>query len=223
MIRMFEVRDSKDQNLYSLDDMVEMYDDEPVNYSYVSKRLCCPHCGEKNIKIQIDDKFERISSTRTSHKKWCDYYGNKIPQKKIKSLITDPLKIMNIMSNNELDGKYFPKRNIERYLSADDFEIYKIFYGQVVVKTAYSKDESRYKNYSLKAPKGEAINISFNSDIFKDAEKIIKQLDKLIDQTVEIKFIASLYDYDDYVNAKIEAAHLFKIGKVIKVVKTESE
>ncbi len=221
MIRMFEVRDSKDENLYSLDDMVEMYDEEPVNYSYVSKRLCCPHCGEKNIKIQIDENFERISSSRMSHKKWCDYYGHKIPQKKIKKIVTDPLKVMEVLMNGEIDSKIFPKRSIERYLSADDFEIYKIFYGDVVIKTAYSKDESRYKNYSLKAPKGEIINISFNSDIFKESEQLIKKLDQNINNTVRVKFIANLYDYDDYVNAKIEGAHLFKFEKVVKVEKAE--
>lgn len=219
MIRMFEVRDSKDENLYSLDEMVQMYEEEPVNYSYVSKRLCCPHCGEKNLKIQIDDNFERISSRRLSHKKWCDYYGQKISQKEIKKLIQDPLKIMQIMQNNKIEEKYFPKRNIERYLSADDFEIYKIFYGDVIVKTAYSKDESRYKNYSIKAPKGEAIGISFSSEIFESAAAIIKQLDDNVDKTVKIKFIANLYDINDYVNAKIEASHLIKIEQISSVAK----
>lgn len=223
MIRMFEVRDSKDENLYSLDEMVEMYDEEPVNYSYVSKRLCCPHCGEKNIKIQIDENFERISSKRMSHQTWCDYYGQKIPQKALKKIIADPLKMLEVMQSNVINGKYFPKRSIERYLSADDFEIYKLFYGDVVVKTAYSKDESRYKNYSLKAPKGEAINISFNSDIFTSAAKVIETLDANINNIVSLKFVANLYDYDDYVNAKIEGAHLFKIEKVIKVSNEENE
>ncbi len=215
MIKMYEVRDSKDSNLYSLEEMVEMFEDEPVNYSYVSRRLCCPHCLEKNVKIQIDDYFERITSKKNEHLPWCDYYGQKLSQREIKKLLTDESKISDVFNEKMINNKVFPKRNIERYLSADDFGIVKLFYGTVSIREAYSKNESKYKNFAIKAPKGEIINISFSKEFIKNNQDLIMQIENNLNETFEIKFIANLYEIDDYVNATIEHENFFKIIKIL--------
>ncbi len=216
MIKMYEVRDSKDNNLYSLEEMVEMYEDEPVNYSYVSRRLCCPHCLKKKINIQIDDYFERITSKRSDHLPWCDYYGQKLSQREIKKLLVDDGKITDVFAGKSINNKVFPKRNIERYLSADDFDVYKLFYGIVSIREAYSKDDSKYKNFALKAPKGEIINISFPKELLAKNEDLIMRIEENIGGTFEIKFIANLYEIDDYVNATIENSKFFQIIKIIE-------
>lgn len=211
MLKMYEIRDSKDNNLYSLEDMVEMYEEEPVNYSYVSKRLCCPHCQSKKIKIQIDDYFERITSRKADHESWCDYAGNKLSQREIKKLLSDSEQIIKAFNFEKIGSKVFPKRNIERYLSADDFEVYKLFYGTVTMRTAHSKDEGRYRNFAVKAPKGEIINISFGQEIIRKNPEILAEIEANLETELEIKFIAKLYEVDDYVNAIIEANNFIEI------------
>ncbi len=224
MIKMDEVRDSKDDNLYSLEEMVEMYEDEPVNYSYVSRRLCCPHCRKKVIKIKINEFFERITSNEQDHHQWCDYYNPRLSQRDIKKIINDSLALkaaFNFKNNGE---KQIPRRNIERYLSADDFEVWKIFYGTVTIRTAHSKDETKYKNFAIKAPKGEIINLTFNQDVIKNDSELIKTIEDNLNQQFKIKFITRLVEVDEYVNGIIIDKDHFVIEEISELkVKPEEK
>lgn len=215
MIKMYEVRDSKDGNLYSLVDMVDMYDEEPVNYSYVSKRLECPHCGKKNIRIRITDDFASITSRREQHEVLCDYYPVNINQRQIKKLISDKVDFSNYFDDfRNKAPKQIPRKSLERLLAADDFDVYKLFYGQVVLKTAHSKDESRYVNYSIKAPKGDIINLTFKGPLIAQMASTIEVLDAQINKTIDVMFIGLIKEVDTYNNVIIEHPSMFQVTPV---------
>ncbi len=222
MIKMNEVRDSKDDNLYSLEEMIEMYEDEPVNYSYVSRRLCCPHCRKKVVKIKIDEFFERITSNEQDHHPWCDYYNPHLSQRDIKKVINDPVALKDLFKFKNNGEKQIPRRNIERYLSADDFEIWKIFYGTVTIRTAHSKDETKYKNFAIKAPKGEIINLTFNQEVIKNGAELINTIETNLHQQFKVKFITKLVEVDEYVNGIITDKEHFVIEKITEL-NTKSE
>ena len=83
----YELINYKDKNIYSLDEMIDMYDNDKLNYSFVSKRICCPCCELKINEIKIDDETASIKSKRSEHEPNCDYYGLKISQNDIKKMI----------------------------------------------------------------------------------------------------------------------------------------
>ncbi len=217
MIKMYEARDSKDGYWYSLDDLCNMYDDEPVNYSYVHKRLECPCCGEKIIKCEIDDEQEILESKRNLHQKNCDYYGFKLNQTKVKQKLNklDPFteEYMGVFNKKPVTNKAIGRRCIERRLSDDDFYVVKMFYGSVIVKTAHSKDEDKYVNFSIKAPKGDAITLSFQKCVFASLASEIEYLKSMIDENVEIAVIGSLTENGEYKNVVIDKENQIKINK----------
>lgn len=208
MIRMYEARDRKDGYWYSLKLLEEMYDDEPVNYSYVHKRLECPCCGEEVLKCSIDDEFAEITSKRSEHKKTCDYYGFKLNQNKVKQRLNsgDDFKAEyhGIIHGHPETNKAIGRRGIERRLSEDDVMVTKMFYGNVVIKTAHSKDESKYINFSIKAPRGDAITLSFQQSVFESLKAEIEFLTANIDKTTFLAVIGSIKQYDEYYNLVID-------------------
>ncbi len=208
MIKMYEVVDSKDGNWYSLDDMIEMYDNQPTNYHYVHTRLKCPSCGERIITCHISEDDAYIESKRALHKKKCDFYGFKLNQNKIKKRLNegDPFasEYQALIANEPITNKAIGRKSINRRLCEDDIFVYKLFYGQVLVKTAYTKDGTKYKNFSIKAPKGNAITLSFQAAVFSDLAPHINFLENNIDKVIDIYFIASIKQIDDYYNAVID-------------------
>lgn len=208
MIKMYEARDRKDGYWYSLEDLEKMYDDEPVNYSYVHKRLECPCCGEQILTCKIDDEYAEITSKRSQHKKNCDYYGFKLSQNKVKQLLNSDYSFSKeyhgLIHGHPETNKAIGRRSVERKLSEDDIMITKLFYGNVVIKTAHSKDESKYINFSVKAAKGDAITLSFQKPVFESLKSEIEFLNNNIDKTVFISFIGSIKQYDEYHNLVID-------------------
>ncbi len=208
MIRMYEARDSKDKNWYSFDNLIDMYDEDPINYKYVSQRLECPCCGEKIVTCKIDDDSSELFSKRSEHKKNCDYYGFKLSQNKVKQQLNSDYDFAKeyhgVIHGHPETNKAIGRRNIERLLSDDDFMVTKMFYGQVQIRTAHSKDEERYINYSVKAPKGDAITLSFQKSVFESLEQEMLFLKGNVNKECYILFIGSINKYDDYRNIVIE-------------------
>ncbi len=217
MIKMFEARDSKDGYWYSLDDLCDMYEDEPVNYSYVHKRLACPCCGEKIVNCQIDDEHEVLESKRNLHQKNCDYYGFKLNQTKVKQKLNklDPFadEYNGVFSGKPITKKAIARRCVERRLSDDDFYVVKLFYGKVIVKTSHSKDEAKYLNFSIKSPKGDAITLSFQKCVFEKLANEIEYLKNNIDNEIEIAVIGTLTENGEYKNIVIDKENQVKIKK----------
>jgi hypothetical protein len=217
MVTMYEVRDSKDKNIYSLDEMIEMYDHDEVNYSYVSKRLECPSCGAKNIKINITDNMSVIRSDRDSHDPSCDYYGIKLKQSFIKKELKKQNHFINefndIYNNNFNGDKRLPKKSIERKLTEDDYDVIKVFYGKVSVKNAHSKDVSRYINFSLKAPKGDIINLTITRNAFIHAKDLVKELNKALEHNLDVYLMGKIVNVNGYNNITIEHSSMIKIKK----------
>lgn len=215
MIKMYEVRDRKDGYWYSIDDMIKMYDDEPVNYSYVHKRLECPCCGEQILKCHIDKDDAYIESKRSKHKSTCDYYGFNLNQNKVKQRLNSgddfTKEFHGIIHGHPETKKAVPRRGIERRLSEDDIHITKIFYGNVLIKPAYSKDETKYINFSVKAPKGDAITISFQQKCFAALKDEIEYLNSNIDKQIFILFIGSITEVGEYKNIVIRNKNQFCI------------
>lgn len=205
---MYEARDRKDSHWYSLELLEKMYDNEPVNYSYVHKRLECPCCGEEILKCKIDEEFAEITSKRSEHKKTCDYYGFKLNQNKVKQQLNNGYDFIKeyhgIIHGHPETQKAIGRRGIERRLSEDDFMVTKMFYGNVVIKTAHSKDESKYVNFSVKAPRGDAITLSFQQPVFESLKAEIEFLTNNVDKTIFIAFIGSINKYDEYFNIVID-------------------
>ncbi len=208
MIRMYEARDRKDEHWYSLADLEKMYDNEKLNYSYVHKRLECPCCGEEILTCKIDEEIAEITSKRSEHKKTCDYYGFKLNQNKVKqqlnSLDSFEKEYHGIIHGHPETKKAIGRRGIERRLSEDDIMVTKLFYGNVVVKTAYSKDEDKYLNFSIKAPRGNAITLSFQKPVFDSLKAEIEYLTNNIDKSIFVCFIGSIKQYDEYYNVVID-------------------
>ncbi len=208
MIRMYEARDRKDEHWYSLADLEKMYDNEKLNYSYVHKRLECPCCGEEILTCKIDEEIAEITSKRSEHKKTCDYYGFKLNQNKVKqqlnSLDSFEKEYHGVIHGHPETKKAIGRRGIERRLSEDDIMVTKLFYGNVVVKTAHSKDEDKYLNFSIKAPRGNAITLSFQKPVFDSLKAEIEYLTNNIDKTIFICFIGSIKQYDEYYNVVID-------------------
>ncbi len=207
MIFMYEVMDKKDGNIYSYDQMVKMYDEEKTNYSYVHKRLVCPCCQRSVIAISINDDEAVIKSKRMNHRNDCDYYGFKITQQQIKQRIRNKIGFDDIKPS---DKKKMPKKCVERRFSEDDIDMYKKYYGHVFVKKAYSKDESRYINFSFKAKRGDAFVISFSTE-HKD---VVNKLETLIDQEIYLSIIGQLREVDGYYNINLKHISLFNIEEV---------
>lgn len=208
MIRMYEARDRKDGYWYSLENLEKMYDNEPVNYSYVHKRLECPCCGEEVLTCKIDDEIAEITSKRSEHKSTCDYYGFKLNQNKVKQKLNNlddfSKEYHGVIHGHPETKKAIGRRGIERKLSEDDIMVTKLFYGNVVIKTAHSKDEEKYLNFSIKAPKGDAITLSFQKPVFESLKPEIDYLLNNIDKTAFICFIGSIKQYDEYYNVVID-------------------
>ncbi len=208
MIKMYEARDRKDEHWYSLEMLEKMYDNEPVNYSYVHKRLQCPCCGEEILTCKIDEEFAEITSKRSEHKKNCDYYGFKLSQNKVKQQLNSgdmfEKEYHGLIHGHPETKKAIGRRGIERRLSEDDIMITKMFYGNVVIKTAHSKDESKYINFSVKAPRGEAITLSFQQPVFESLKSEIDYLNQNLDKSIFIAFIGSIKQYDEYFNVVID-------------------
>ena len=155
MTQMYEVMDYKDKNIYSLDEMIDMYDNDKLNYSFVSKRICCPCCELKITDIKIDDESASIRSKRSEHKPDCDYYGLKISQNDIKKMIKNKEKFD---FENKYPKKRLPQKSIERKLTEDDFDITKLkiriegevgideyYFGDIVSGVYY--DDEEVENY----------------------------------------------------------------------------
>ncbi len=208
MIRMYEARDRKDEYWYSLSDLEKMYDNEKLNYSYVHKRLECPCCGEEILTCKIDEEIAEITSKRSEHKKTCDYYGFKLNQNKVKqrlnSLDSFEREYHGVIHGHPETKKAIGRRGIERKLSEDDIMVTKLFYGNVVVKTAHSKDEDKYLNFSIKAKRGNAITLSFQKPVFDSLKAEINFLNENIDKSIFICFIGSIKQYDEYYNIVID-------------------
>lgn len=208
MIRMYEARDRKDKHWYSLENLEHMYDEEPVNYSYVHKRLECPCCELEILKCKIDDEVAEITSKRSEHKKTCDYYGFKLNQTKVKQQLNNlssfEKEYHGVIHGHPETNKAIGRRSIERRLSEDDILITKLFYGNAVIKTAHSKDEDKYINFSVKAPRGHAITLSFQKSIFDSLANEIQYLKDNVDKSCFICFIGSIKQYDEYYNLVID-------------------
>lgn len=216
MIKIYEVRDRKDEKVYSLNQMINMYDNEKTNYSYVSHRLVCPSCGKREVKIQIDEDVAYITTKRTNHRRNCDYYGFKMQQSEIKKrLQLDKLQveINEILNDDNHVKKPLPRKCIERPLTTDDFDAYKVFYGNVVIKKAYSKDEEKYLNYSIKAPLGDIIGLSIEAKNFKPMAEIINMFEQNIDETLNIYILGKIKEVSKYNNLIIEDVELIKFKK----------
>lgn len=208
MIKMYEARDRKDGYWYSLLDLENMHDYEPVNYSYVHKRLQCPCCEQQILTCTIDDDQALITSKRSKHLKTCDYYGFKLNQNKVKQLLNQGYSFKKeyhgIIHGHPETNKAIGRRSIERKLSEDDILVTKMFYGNVIVKTAHSKDEGKYLNFSIKSPKGDAITLSFQMACFTPLKEEIKYLQDNLDKTVFILFIGSIKKHEEYYNVVID-------------------
>lgn len=208
MIRMYEARDRKDEYWYSLENLEKMHDHEPVNYSYVHKRLQCPCCGEEILTCKIDDEFAEITSKRSEHKKNCDYFGFKLSQNKVKQQLNNDYtfekEYHGVIHGHPETNKAIGRRGIERKLSEDDIMVTKLFYGNVIIKTAHSKDESKYINFSVKAPMGDAITLSFQKPVFEQLKTEIDYLNANIDKNIYICIIGSIKQYDEYYNLVID-------------------
>lgn len=208
MIRMYEARDRKDGYWYSLQQLEKMYDNEKVNYSYVHKRLECPCCGNEVLKCNIDEEVADLTSKRSDHKKTCDYYGFKLNQNKVKQSLNAGYdfhkEYHGIFHGHPETQKAIGRRGIERRLSEDDIMVTKMFYGNVVIKTAHSKDESKYINFSVKAPRGDAITLSFQQPVFAPLKAELDYLTANLDKSLFIAFIGSIKKVDDYYNLVID-------------------
>lgn len=208
MIRMYEARDRKDKHWYSLDNLELMHDKEPLNYSYVHKRLECPCCENEIITCKIDDEIAEITSKRSEHKKTCDYYGFKLNQTKVKQQLNNQYtfekEYHGVIHGHPETNKAIGRRGIERRLSEDDVLVTKLFYGNVVVKTAHSKDEEKYVNFSVKAPRGDAITLSFQKSVFEDLAPELKYLENNLDKSLFLCFIGSIKKIDKYYNLVID-------------------
>lgn len=225
MIRMYEARDSKDQFWYSLEDLEKMHDDEPINYSYVHKRLECPCCGEKIVTAKIDDQFAEITSKRNLHRKNCDYFGFKLNQTKVKQLVNSDYDFRKeyhgVIHGHPETNKAIGRRGINRRFSEDDIMVTKLFYGNVIIKSAYSKDESKYINFSVKAKRGDALTLSFDKVVFDSLKTEIDYLNSHIDQELFICVIGSIKKYDSYHNLVIKKANQIVIKDIFKKVTTK--
>lgn len=203
MIKMLEIMDSKDSNIYSLDEMIKMYDQDELNYSFVSKRLCCPCCFSKEIIIKIDQEVAYIRSKRDSHEKGCDYYGLFVSQNFIKKqLKTGTGFELNL--DLKIEEKYLPRKNIERLLTEDDFGVYKIFYGRVVLKSAYTKDKTKYLNYSFKSKRGDVISFTIKSNLYPRTIELVQQLNDSIDKEINIMMLGIINEVEAYNNFILE-------------------
>lgn len=218
MIRMYEARDRKDGYWYSLQQLEKMYDNEKVNYSYVHKRLECPCCGNEVLTCKIDDEVADLTSKRSEHKKTCDYYGFKLNQNKVKQSLNSGYDFVKeyhgIFHGHPETQKAIGRRGIERRLSEDDIMITKMFYGNVVIKTAHSKDESKYLNFSVKAPRGDAITLSFQQPVFSSLKAEIDYLTANLDKSLFIAFIGSIKKVDDYYNVVIDKPNQLMIKEL---------
>lgn len=214
MIKIYEVMDRKDSNIYSLNQMINMHDNEKLNYSYVSHRLVCPSCGKREVKIVIDESSAYITTKRMHHRRNCDYYGFKMSQGEIKKrLKTDKLQveINEILNDDNHVKKPLPRKNIERPLTFDDFDAYKVFYGNVVIKKAYSKDEEKYLNYSIKASRGDIIGVTIEAKNFKRMSEVINLFETNIDNTLNLYILASMREVNKYNNLIIEDPEFIKV------------
>lgn len=226
MIRMYEARDRKDGYWYSLEQLEKMYDNEKVNYSYVHKRLECPCCGNQIVKCKIDEEHAELTSQRSEHKITCDYFGFKLNQTKVKQSLNSGYDFSKeyhgIIHGHPETNKAIGRRGIERRLSEDDIMVTKMFYGNVVVKTAHSKDETKYLNFSVKAPRGDAITLSFQQPVFAALKPELDYLTVNIDKTLFICFIGSLKKIDGYYNLVIDKPNQIVI-KDLYLKKTEKQ
>ena len=217
MIKMYEVMDFKDKNIYSLDDMIDMYDDDHLNFSFVSKRLACPCCNVKNIIINITDDAATIRSKRNTHEIWCDYFGLKFQQSFIKKELkkgNDFKKEFDDIYNKKFKlEKRLPKKSLERLFTEDDIDVIKVFYGNVSVKNAHSKDATRYVNFSIKAPKGDILNLTITRNAFIHAKELVKELNKALDKNLDIYLMGKIVKKDGYNNMTIEHSSMIRIKK----------
>ncbi len=208
MIKMYEARDSKDNYWYSLTDLEQMYDEEQVNYSFVHKRLVCPCCGHARLTCSINDDTAILTSMRKDHLLTCDYYGFKLNQNKVKKQLNNLQSFDHeyclIFNNQQFPQKAIARKSIERKFSEDDILITKLFYGTVTIKSAHSKDKSKYINFSLKARKGQALTISFQAIVFTSLKNEIDFLNNNIDSDVTIAIIGSIKQTYDYYNLVID-------------------
>lgn len=208
MMKMYEARDRKDKYWYSLEDLEKMYDHDHLNYSYVHKRLECPSCGLEILTCTIDEDIALITSKRNEHSKTCDYYGFKLNQNKVKQQLNNGYDFQKeyhgVIHGHPETNKAIGRRSIERKLSEDDVFVTKLFYGNVIVKESYTKDESKYLNYSLKAPKGDAITISFQQSVFDSLKDEISYLNESIDKQTFVCIIGSIKQVDEYFNLVID-------------------
>lgn len=215
MFKIYEAMDAKDNNIYSLEALIFMHDEDYLNYSYVSKRLCCPCCLQKSLVVNINDHVAFLKTDHLGHEDWCDYYGIKVKQSMIKKELKKgnvfEKEFLDVINNTSNKPTRLPKKNIERSLCADDFDVYKIFYGNVIIKKAHSKDKKKYLNYSLKAPKGDIINITISANVINHAQKIILELEKTIDKMVYVYLMGKIIKKDNYYNMVIDHSMMIKI------------
>lgn len=219
MIRMYEVMDSKSKRVYTLGELIDMYDEKHEDYDYVIKRLICPSCGLKVSEIEINDKDSTIKTKRDEHKVSCDFHGFKYSQSKIKRDIKNNIDLLSNFNPYDENTPNLPKKNIERILCCEDIDVFKVLYGKVRIKTAHSKDELRYINFSLKAPRGDIITISFQDDAIKSFEKGIKLFSENIGMVIDVKILGSITKFGDYNNIIIKNPNCFKY----KIVENEIE
>ncbi len=208
MIYMYEVMDKKDGNIYSLDDMINMHDNEPLNYSFVHKRIICPCCKKDVLDIFIDDEDAYIKSNRKNHFEDCDYFGFKVSQQEMKKRIKNKTGFLDLLDDNA--KKKIPKKDLSRRFTEDDIEMYKLFYGEVSVKPAHSKDDSRYKNFSLKSKKGDSVVLTILNT--KDNKDIIYYLVSNVDNYINLSIIGQLKKVDKYHNILLKHNSLFMKG-----------
>ncbi|WOO86480.1 hypothetical protein RZE82_05045 [Mollicutes bacterium LVI A0039] len=208
MIRMYEARDRKDKYWYSLDNLEKMHDNDALNYSYVHKRLECPCCENQVLTCKIDEEFAEILSKRSEHKKTCDYYGFKLSQNKVKQQLNSldgfTKEYHGVIHGHPETDKAIGRRGIERRLTEDDLLVTKMFYGNAVIKTAHSRDEEKYLNFSVKAPKGDAITLSFQKSVFDSLKPEIDYLNANLDKELFICFIGSIKKNEKYFNLIID-------------------
>lgn len=212
MMKMFEVMDNKDQKVYLLNEMADMYDDEESeDYDFISRRLVCPSCKVKISDIIIDEESEIIRLKKKDHLFGCDYYGFKINQVKLKKDLAARVNLLELAKNEGKNTKkFFPKKCIERKISLDDIDMIKYFYGTVTLREAHSKDGSRYVNFSMKAPKGDIITISFQGAAIKAMQKDLELFNNNLGLEIEVKLIAKMVEVSDYFNVIIKNAQDFE-------------
>lgn len=217
MISLEEVFNSKTNKYYTLDQVLDLYDDNKDGYKSIENFFCCPSCNSDKLTISINDELGNIKCSEKDHLKSCDYYGFKLSQKKIKERIKNKIgfdaEFDDIIDETYELKKSLPKKSLMRNFVPSDYNVYKLFYGDVIIKKAYSKDEEKYLNYSLKAYYGDPVVITIQKKHFKKLENVINKLENNIDEYVTIYFLGIMNQVDEYNNLLIEHDSLLRIRR----------